>query len=162
METKTIIELGNKVSRELENGKTLLESYKYLELYKGLDWLNYLYKDLAQDQKHIKSHQRFIVYSDKNIDVVLIIWNSHIECQPHDHPHNGCLLKLMCGNLLEREFLKTNEFFLFKQYNLLQEGSIYYQEGDYIHSIRNNSNDLSCSLHIYAPSNYISKKYIYV
>ena len=162
METETIAELGQRVSQELENGKTLRESYKYLELYKGSDWLDYFYKDLTEEQKQCKSHRRFVIYRDKNVDVVLIIWNPHIECQPHDHPKGGCLLKVMNGYLKEREFLKTTECFVFKQYNLLREGSIYYQEGDYIHSIRNDLDEFSCSLHIYAPSNYIPKKYLFL
>ena len=128
-----------------------LEKLKYLlQEYIGNDWEDYIEYN---NKKYIKK----IAFKNKLFEIVIISWNNDQSSSKHDHPSNGCLLKILKGNLLEERY---ENIYKIKKKTILNKNSISYIEGSkIIHKIINNTYK-SVSLHIYSPSNYIPKIYI--
>ena len=76
----------------------------------------------------------------------------------HDHSSNGCILKLLYGELIEKRYNNNLQHI---KTNIISENNISYISNKICyHSINNNNNNnISVSLHIYSPSNYIANLY---
>ena len=144
--------LFNSINENLKNGKILEDLKELIKSYEGSDWKDYI---LFSDDKY----QRNTVYTNDLIELVIISWNNNQISGIHDHPENGCLLKILQGELNEHNYeIKDNELQLINIRNC-KIGSVGYQEGKTgLHNIVNKDNK-TVSLHIYSPPNYKSKKY---
>lgn len=147
-----LIELGKKISAELISGKKLLECNDLLKDYCGCDW---------EDHKIFccEKYKRNEVYKDEHIEILLICWSENQKTPVHDHPTNGCLVKVICGNLTEEIYAKDDtDSLICTKTNKLSTNDISYQEGkNGLHRIINGDKK-ACTLHIYAPPNYIPNK----
>lgn len=145
--------LINKINEYFKNNDNdnvnLINCKGMLEEYKSDDWKN-----------HIKfsescSYSRNMIYRNDNFDIYLICWNKQAETPIHDHADNGCLLKVLNGKL--SEIIYDNEMNDIKT-NLEQDNIGYMHNSIGTHKVINVNNDISHSLHIYSPPNYICKK----
>lgn len=141
------------------------------------------YMDMLDDfkiskQKRLSSYQtlnqcgysKFQLYTNPHYEINLIEWKKGAKGLIHDHPPDGCVVKLIDGSLLEDRFVSSgvsnkintikhtqrNIFVPIHSFNKTKTHS-YFIEG--IHSIENINNDKSYSLHFYAPPNYVSETY---
>ena len=79
-------------------------------------------------------------------------WNSGYETLPHDHSENGCWLKMLKGNVIETQYRDNQSNLDIGETNLITEGQISFMCNDFgYHSIKNNTEDIVFSLHIYSP-----------
>lgn len=135
--------LGDVITRKLSYSP-LSSLSDILLKYSGDDW-----------KEHISlsnfSYNKKILYSNDVIDIVLISWNNNQSTKIHDHPDNGCLMRVMKGELIENIY--TNDLTYLKK-NILKKNNCSYLEKNYILHNISNCNDVSVSLHIYSPPNY--------
>lgn len=123
---------------------TPLFKYQHcLKEYTAPDWKNYVDKD------RINEFQKNLIHRDKNFEIFLIHWPKDYISQIHNHSSNGCLLKMLEGNLVERIYSPQLDF-LDEYYRYSQEISYLDNKIGY-HSIENISNKNSNSIHIYSP-----------
>jgi len=146
----TLFDLFDNISNKLKDNKleTLIPLVKE---YSGEDWKKYV---SFSDEKY----KRNLVKRNDKIEMLIICWNKNQYSCIHDHPINGCILKILAGKIEEHEYVlllkdKKEELKL-SNINICEKDSIGYQEGTSgLHKIVNGDN-MSVSLHIYAPSNY--------
>lgn len=137
----------------------ILEYFENLNLYHNM--MYYLNKYSNNWEKYIrfdkdKEYTRNLIYKNSELEIYLICWNKNTSSVIHDHPKNGCIMKILQGELTE--LLYDKNLNLIKKSDL-KEGSIKYIDDNIgLHRIINGNNK-SISLHIYSPPNFISKKY---
>ena len=98
-------------------------------------------------KKQTNNYYKNIVYKDKYYEIVLISWKKDVITPIHDHPKNGCILKVLEGQLSEDYY--DNGKIINK---LLNKNDIAYRDDGEIHTIKALEN--SYSLHIYSPPNF--------
>lgn len=144
---ETLNFLGDAITSKLHNGKNLFDLKYLLEQYNGNDWKNYL---SFSEEKYTRNK----VYTNGDIDILVICWNNNQQSGIHDHPENGCLLRMLQGSIKEEVYIKQDDKYTYSKTNYLEHNKVSYKEGNCcIHNIMN-GNQLSVSLHIYSPSNY--------
>lgn len=136
---------------------TLCEHYKennsiehfkeIMNLYIGDDWKNKV-------QFSDKKYNRIRLYTNNHFEIFLICWKENQESFIHNHPNQGCVLKLLDGELNEKLYYNDNHKIINYGDRNLQVNQISYMHDLYgFHKIKGNIN--SVSLHIYSPPNFI-------
>lgn len=115
--------------------------------YKSQDWKEYI-----NYQKNV--YTRNLIYRDSNFEIFLIYWDSKIVSKIHDHADNGCVFKVLSGELIENRYNISDNSLI--NSNILKDKAIYIDNSIAYHSIENPLLTPSASLHIYSPPNYIS------
>ena len=121
-----------------------------LSLYNGSDWRNFIdsseNKMIYGDMNYSKT---LLPYKIDHRKMYLLAWDHDGETKIHGHGEDGCIFKVLEGNLLEETYKSDNLKYL-KNYKH-SEGSIKYIDNNIsFHKILNNNKDgVSYSLHIY-------------
>ena len=137
---------------QIKNGKKLKELQYLVSNYKGNDWINYAFFNKNKYNKNT-------IYCNNLIELAIISWNNNQNSGIHDHPKNGCIMKIIYGELNEYIYQKNNNELNLIDINYCMEDSIGYQEGSGgIHNIIN-CDCKTVSLHVYSPPNYKFYKY---
>jgi hypothetical protein len=103
-------------------------------------------------------YTKYILHTTPLFDLIFIIWNKNSYSRIHDHPDKGCVFKILSGCLIEELYNNTSTYFSFDKMNFLNKNMISYKIGKKIlHKII--AKELTSSLHIYIPGNYIPKNY---
>lgn len=154
----TIEKLVEIINDELNSGKALIDILHILNMYCGDDWIKH--------ENYTESRYcRNLVYRDDNIEVLILCWNSCQKSGVHDHPENGCIVKILKGKLIEEvydrdsvgDICKTGENFIDASDNSRRTS---YQRGkEGLHNIINPSENKAVTMHIYSPPNYRPKFY---
>ena len=132
--------------------KNLLSIAKYLEVYQGQDWKNYV----VQNYNYYKN----LVFRNDDLEIYIITWISGASSRIHDHPEKGCLLKVLQGELTETEYTKDDLDINYKNTKTLKKDDIGFQISNTIlHKINNNMKDIAVSLHIYSKPNFMITYY---
>lgn len=129
------------------NSKNLIN---ILNNYCGDDYKQYVY--ISNE-----TYNRSIVRQNHNFEIIVITWNTNQKSDIHDHPQNGCLMKVLEGSLVENLYSDTLDHIC--STNLDQKFISYIDNQKGYHQIVNYSDNISVSLHIYSPPNYISNKF---
>lgn len=143
------------------------ELYKYflklddINLKEHIDVLKHINFEKKDYEKYIKfchkNYNRIKLdeYSTDKFEIMILCWNKDQESNIHDHPNNGCILKILDGKIIEEVY--DNKLKLIKK-NLLETDDISYKEKNkIIHKII--PLEKTISLHIYSPPNYISNNF---
>ena len=120
-----------------------------LENYKNDDW-----------KQHVKkcdtTYNRELIYTSPEYDLVIITWCKNQGCAIHNHPENGCTVKILENSI-------TEELYDSKNMNMIQSKIYKKDEIMYIddsigyHRMCNKENEPCISLHVYAPGKYKPK-----
>lgn len=95
---------------------------------------------------------RIRIFATDWFDVLLLKWSPNCVSPIHDHPDNGCYLKVLYGNLLETLYDKN---VIKIGVTKLEKGMINYIHNNIgYHSIKNLNDDWSYTLHVYSPPYY--------
>jgi len=138
-------QLGIIITNELSNNKLYNLSH-IISKYDGNDWYDHI---------HIKDpYNRKIVYKNDSIEIIVITWSKNQSSRIHTHPENGCLMRILYGELIEEKYNRNLELL---GRSIIKKDNISYIEGDVITHKIINSNQISVSLHIYSPPNYSAK-----
>lgn len=134
----------NELIKNIENNKDF-QLYDILHNYNDNDWEKYI------NINHT-SYNRVKIFENNFFDVYIITWDIKQKANIHDHSDNGCWLKVLKGNLIEKIY--NSDLKLLKE-NILKENNISYMKNDIgYHSIINDNSDIAVTLHIYSPPNY--------
>ena len=149
--------LANKIENQLQLAdsmklkKSVIGCKKFLDSYIGNDW-----KDYTQIDPN-KLYTRNKVLERDDFDIYVLTWNPKCRSKIHDHPTSGCLMRVISGTLFECKYQSINNKLQTLSYTSLNNNS----ESSYIHNdlayheVGNSSDELSISIHIYSPKNYI-------
>ena len=145
----SINELAANIQQAFEDGLKLEEMGSILMGYDGVDW---------------KDHERFteisytrnLVFRNESFEIMVICWNYGQRSCIHDHPENGCFLKVLQGSLVEETYKMISGKPSLAKSSELSVGSIAYQKGKTgLHRIINPHMDQrTVTIHIYSPPNY--------
>ena len=122
----------------------------FLEEFKNYNFINILN---INNNNYI--YTKNIIYTSEVCDIMLIKWNKNAITKIHDHPENGCIVKILEGNLLEKCYNKNLD--ITKINNMLINDIGYKISNNILHSIEC-IND-AYSLHVYIPGKYIPNKF---
>jgi hypothetical protein len=149
---KTLEIMCQKVSLAVKDGSPLSELKDILMVYEGEDWNDHC-------SFCTQSYKRNHVFGDEYIDVYMICWNDKQESGVHDHPENGCLLRIMKGELREDVYINEQNVIKRTKTNYLYKNDISYKIGKGgLHNVINEGGK-AISLHIYSPPNHKLKFY---
>lgn len=131
------------VKKELEQSKKVKNVKDILINYDG--------KDLDLNNYSIKKNKynRNVLYRDELFEILVLVWDKNVESPVHDHPDNGCCLKILKGELKETKFKKNGDI----EDNYIKNNDISYIDNTIgIHKIK--ALDYTYSIHVYSPPNY--------
>ena len=94
------------------------------------------------------TYTRNILFECELYEIILICWSPNSKTPIHKHPKNGCLLKVINGNLIEELYQKDKII-----NSILLKNDIKYLD-DSIGTHKIISEDFCVSLHIYSPSGF--------
>lgn len=99
-----------------------------------------------------KTYQRLPVFNNQNGVAILMLWGVNNKTAVHDHKNYEGKIKVLKGELTEVYYKETKDFIEYEGAGVAIEGLVFEEEKGGIHSIVNNKNTLSVSLHIYKTS----------
>ena len=149
MDLKSLqIELTS-IYKELNGENIQLIRNKVKELldnYTNNDW-----------KKHVKlcdsKYNRELIYTSHEYDLVIITWCKNQGCAIHNHPKNGCTVKILQNSITEELYEPENMSLV--QSKIYEEGQIMYIDDTIGYHRMCNKEDSPCiSLHVYAPGKY--------
>lgn len=159
-----LLELFDKSTEIILEKKCTSYLHDLLKSYEMNDWEQYIISDFEIINN--KNYYKNLIYQNDIIELYIITWKEN-SCSPiHDHPENGCILKILKGQLFEEVFknINGNIKYLNKTYlnnKFLNVNNIGFKKGNkYPHRITNIFNDISVSLHIYSKPNYKHNIYL--
>ena len=121
-----------------------------IPLFKNKNF-NFL-KKIEFQEDETKEYLRNNLFQNDKYELILIKWKPNSESLIHDHASNGCLLKVIDGELIESLYNKNLELIKETKY---QSGDINYIDNHIgYHKIKNIHNQESYSLHLYSPPNH--------
>lgn len=142
------------LQQTLENLKTQHESFnKISEILTLFDFQDY--NQLFNIENMIvpeKTYKRLPVFNNENCVALLMIWGANNKTAVHDHKNYEGKIKVLKGELTEVYYKETKNFIEYQGAGIAIEGLIFEEEKGGIHSIINNKNSISVSLHIYKTS----------
>jgi cysteine dioxygenase len=118
-----------------------------LSKYNGNDWKKYI-------KINDKSYNRHLYYSSDEFDLIIITWSSGNKCKVHNHPENGCFVKIMDGNISE-EYYDTKTLQKSSENKYTKNDIMYIDDTINYHRMCNNNDQPCITLHIYSPGNYV-------
>jgi cysteine dioxygenase len=134
----------------ITSNSNLLLNYNLIKNYNGNDYRKYIsYSN--------KTYKKNLVYRNEDFELFVICWKDNDASLIHDHSENGCLFKILEGELREYKYDKELKFI--KKVNLRKNNTSYLDNNIGYHKIENKSNNNSVSLHLYSPPRYIANKY---
>ena len=130
-----------------DNDKKILE--KIIESYNSNDWEKYkLVDDNVDYLKNIVKSK----YNQQLYVIIIITWNPNKYIKIHNHAENGCIFKILEGSLIEKKYNTNLEIM---NINKCKKDTISYIDNNIgYHSITNNNDQNTYSLHVYSPFNY--------
>ena len=99
-----------------------------------------------------KTYKRLPVFNNENCVAILMLWGVNNKTAVHDHKNYEGKIKVLKGELTEVYYKETKDFIEYEGAGVAIEGLVFEEEKGGIHSIVNNKNALSVSLHIYKTS----------
>ena len=137
----------NRIIRSLRNNyNNLAKSKHILQSYNSNDWRKYA-------NFYNETYMRNLIYRDKKLEILLICWLPGQQTKIHNHPKNGCLMKILDGNIKEITYDQYNSKILTS--NTLPLDYVgYIDNSKCVHKMINHTDNKCVSLHIYSPPNF--------
>lgn len=134
----------------ISSNSNLLLNYNLIKNYNGNDYMKYIsYSN--------KTYKKNLVYRNYDFELFIICWKNNDASPIHDHAENGCLFKILEGELVEYKYDRDLNFTT--KVNLRKNNISYLDNNIGYHKIANNSYNNSVSLHLYSPPRYRTNKY---
>ena len=147
----------------LKSQTLILNTRPILMEYDGDDWKNYLPSLKKLNEKMIETkltYGRFILteFSNDEFELLLIVWPPNSITPIHDHPMNGCCLRMLEGEITESMYY--NHTLEKSSEKIIKPPQVGYIDNKWAyHKIENKSNKMAYSLHLYSPPNFKSKTF---
>jgi len=149
MSIKDLNELIDKLTLNLNDCINIISLYDSKELLKY-----YPSDEEFNNYKNSYGYYKKLIHNNDKFELYLIFWSPY-ACSPiHDHPEQGCILKLLSGKLIEEVFLNKNKKINFHNRNIILINDINNRNGNKILHRIINLDELSVSLHLYFPPKF--------
>ena len=136
----------------------LLDIKPILKAYQGNDWDNYIYNNNKLNKIYLSNFNNYLKipikfnelsnYNKYEYEMFLLVWYPQSYTALHSHTENGCLMKILDGNIIEQRISNQGTF---PQKNELYKNDIsYIHNVEGLHRIINNNFKYAYSLHIYS------------
>ena len=135
----------NRLIQNIIKTNNLSKSKKILENYTYNDWRYYM---IFNEENYKKN----LVFRNKYIEAFVVCWLPGQRTKIHNHSKQGCILKVLKGNMDEITYDSKNLKILDR--NKLIENDIRYIDNSIINHKMINNDEKTVSLHIYSPSNF--------
>jgi len=123
-----------------------------LERYKGSDWKEHVFVETS-------SYYKDLFYTSNEFDIVVITWAKGHRGPIHNHPDNGCNVKVLEGSITEERY-NTQTFEELCTSTYYKNNVMYIDDNLGYHRMCNTGDTCCITLHIYAPGNYKPVYYI--
>lgn len=141
-----IKKLVTNINYNLSKNKNVLKCFNSIKNYDSNDWMinkKYFINNNYTD------YSKHVLFRNNIFELILIKWDKGCATTIHKHPHNGCLMKVLEGNIIEERYFDEEKYELNNlkkddigfMHNILGDHKIYALEESY-------------SLHLYSPPNY--------
>ena len=90
MKLDNMIILLNELLTETSNVSV---AYDIIKNYNENDWTEYI--------TETTSYNKNLIYRNNIYEIFLISWSEDVSTKLHNHPMNGCILKILSGQLVE-------------------------------------------------------------
>ena len=137
----------NRLIQNIIKTNNLSNSRKILQNYSYNDWKEYV--NFSQE-----NYMKNLVFRNKDIEAFVVCWLPGQETKIHNHSDNGCILKILQGNI--DEIIYNNNLEVLKNNTLIKNDIQYIDNSIGIHKMINND-EKTVSLHIYSPPNFVPK-----
>jgi cysteine dioxygenase len=142
-----LIDIYNTLHKDHSNFDDVKANVKHvLERYKGIDWKKYIVVETYNYHRHT-------LFTSKEFDIIIITWAKGQQCPIHNHPNNGCNVKILDGNITEERYNKETFKELYT-YTYYKDDIMYIDDNLGYHRMCNNGTIPCITLHIYAPGYY--------
>lgn len=138
----------NDIISEMKLNKPIKELLIILEKYDSDDWKEY---DFFSELNYKKN----LVYRDKNYEMFVVCWKPKQASFIHNHPENGCIFKIIEGELSEHRY-DEDSLTLIESNNLSKNSLGYIDDTEGLHKMMNESKKKCVSIHIYSPPDFIA------
>ena len=82
---------------------------------------------------------------------MLLCWNAGKFSPIHDHPCDGCWVKVMQGTMQEVRYVKKGDHLQVSEEIVASEGVLYMHDSMGVHKVGNPTTKDAITLHIYSP-----------
>lgn len=123
------------------------ENMANLRNYTCKDWIKHINFDAL-------NYKRNLIMQTDFYEMYLLCWLPGQRTKMHDHPGNGCMFKILHGELNERIY--DHNFDMVRSYTHELGSTVGML--DRIHCMENKSTEYAASLHIYSNPNNLEKK----
>jgi cysteine dioxygenase len=149
MSIKDLDKLIHELTLNLDDSINIISSYDSNELKK------YYPNDKEfNNHKNTYGYYKKLIYNNDKFELYLIFWSPYASSPIHDHPEQGCILKLLSGKLIEEVFINKNNTIKFDNRNYISVNDINNRNGNEILHKIINLDELSVSLHLYFPPKF--------
>jgi cysteine dioxygenase len=149
MSIKDFDKLIDELTLNLNDSINIISLYDSNELIK-----HYPNDEEFNNHKNTYGYYKKLIYSNDKFELYLIFWSPYASSPIHDHPEQGCVMKLLSGQLIEEVFINKNNIIKFDHRNIIYINDINNRYGnEIVHRILNLDN-FSVSLHLYFPPKF--------
>jgi cysteine dioxygenase len=149
MSIKDFDKLIDELTLNLNDSINIISLYDSNELIK-----HYPNDEEFNNHKNTYGYYKKLIYSNDKFELYLIFWSPYASSPIHDHPEQGCVMKLLSGQLIEEVFINKNNTINFDHRNIIFVNDINNRYGnEIVHRILNLDN-FSISLHLYFPPKF--------
>ena len=135
--------------QEINTSKNKIKVNEALKSYNGIDWKQYI-------KYNTDTYNRELIYSSPEYDLVIVTWCKDQGCAIHNHPKNGCSVKILQNSITE-ELYETETLNLINTSVYNTNDIMYIDDSLGYHRMCNKNNEPCISLHVYAPGKYKPK-----
>ena len=149
-----IQDLVEKINKKLEiknsnpNCLNVLKCFNLIKNYK-FNLNNYKSKFNSLININIPNYYKHTLYKNEIFELILIRWDKGFESVLHKHPNNGCVLKVIEGQIIENRFFE-NELY---ERKILKTNNIGYMH-NMLGSHKIKALETSYTLHLYSPPDF--------
>lgn len=138
------------MDESIQNLITIIDTHLETKPLKDLDISDYKIKNyISHINLKIDDYSKNTIFRNNKFEIVIISWYKNSIAPLHFHPKNGCILKVLNGNLSERKLLNDETI----KITQLKENDVSYIDNSIgTHEII--ALDFSISLHIYSPPGF--------
>ena len=142
-----LTDILNEFDLFFKNNKKIKPLDDILKRYNGTDWKNYVqYDDNTYKKNLVKRTSEYELY--------VVCWKDNQGTVCHDHAGNGCLFKILDGELVETIYTDSDSDSGKNSKKLIINDIGYIDNTIGYHTMHNKCNNTSVSLHLYSPPNY--------
>jgi cysteine dioxygenase len=149
MSIKDLDKLIDELTLNLDDSINILSSYDSRELLKY-----YPNDEEFNNHKNTYGYYKKLIHNNDKFELYLIFWFPYASSPIHDHPEQGCVLKLLSGELIEEVFINNNNIIKFDHRNIISINDINNRYGNKILHKIINLDSFSVSLHLYYPPKF--------